>query len=231
MMYLELLVDMWHAGGFIPNDDEYLAALWRVRRRGKQFTVNCQLIRSYLTVTCDLLSHPRLLDEVEKHHEISEVRSKTGRLGGLKTQANAKAEEKSIGNRVEPPLDPPSKPQQIVHGKEKNNGASRRRAAGKGPKTRKGTRLPEDWFPSTSDRAYARSTGISEGDIDSVALDFHAYWTNGNGKNKAHVSWSQTWQGWCRRQIRDFSKRGAAHRERAGGVAAAAGELLDPGDR
>lgn len=63
-------------------------------------------------------------------------------------------------------------------------------------------RLPEGWVPSQQDSEYALSKNLNEAEIEEIAYDFHAYWTDRTdaGGRKSARGWSATWQGRVRDQ-------------------------------
>lgn len=67
----------------------------------------------------------------------------------------------------------------------------------------RGSRLREDWRPSSTDQEYAARLGL---DVARVAEDFRGYWCAKPGKDGRKANWSLTWQNWCRREV---DKRGA----------------------
>ncbi|MCW2264138.1 hypothetical protein M2305_000085 [Gluconobacter cerinus] len=62
----------------------------------------------------------------------------------------------------------------------------------KAPKRK--TRLPGNWQPSSSERAYAENLEL---DVDATAETFRLHWL-ANGDTKA--DWTAAFQGWCRRE-------------------------------
>lgn len=74
----------------------------------------------------------------------------------------------------------------------------RGRAERSSPSNR-GSRLPEDWAPSSDDLAYCRE---HRPDLDprSVAEDFRDYWTAKTGTGATKLDWSATWRTWVRKE-------------------------------
>ncbi len=54
-------------------------------------------------------------------------------------------------------------------------------------------RLPTDWQPNETERAYAVGLGL---EFTRVASDFRDYW---HGQTTKRIGWTGTWQTWCRR--------------------------------
>jgi hypothetical protein len=68
---------------------------------------------------------------------------------------------------------------------------------GKAPKkaSPKKTRLPEDWTLPDEWREWARDKrGLTDGQIDFLAENFHRYWTGPDAKNPMKADWKRTWQ-------------------------------------
>ncbi|WP_086660148.1 DUF1376 domain-containing protein [Acetobacter indonesiensis] len=61
----------------------------------------------------------------------------------------------------------------------------------------KGCRLPDGWQPSDEDRAFALKLNLNPTEISEV---FRCYWHDQPGAKGRKVSWSGTWQNWCRRE-------------------------------
>jgi Ni/Co efflux regulator RcnB len=65
------------------------------------------------------------------------------------------------------------------------------------PKSKRGTRLPDDWVPSAADVATARRAGLDEPTIRTEAIKFRNYWTAKTGAAATKLDWSRTWENWC----------------------------------
>lgn len=68
----------------------------------------------------------------------------------------------------------------------------------------RGIRLPEDWQPSSEDRAFALNSGL---DPNVVAARFRDYWHAKPGKDGVKLDWSGTWRNWCRRDAEHQPRR------------------------
>jgi hypothetical protein len=69
-----------------------------------------------------------------------------------------------------------------------------------GPSKPEKVRLPENWRLNDEDLEYAQSLNIHPDDIQEIADDFHAYWTDRTdaGGKKSARGWRQTWRSRCR---------------------------------
>jgi hypothetical protein len=67
-------------------------------------------------------------------------------------------------------------------------------------KSKRGTRLPDDWVPSADDVATARRHGLDPETIRTEAIKFRNYWTSKTGAAATKLDWSRTWENWCLNQ-------------------------------
>lgn len=63
---------------------------------------------------------------------------------------------------------------------------------------KRGERLPPDWTPDESLRAFAKELGWSDSQIDSEAANFRDYWIAKPGSGGCKLDWSATWRKWVR---------------------------------
>ena len=70
-----------------------------------------------------------------------------------------------------------------------------------------GSRLPENWQPSSEDREYAENLGLN---VDRVAEEFQGYWLTKPGKDGRKARWNLVWQRWCRTAAHKPSARAHA---------------------
>lgn len=89
------------------------------------------------------------------------------------------------------------------------------------PKSRRGTRLPEDWEPSETDLAVARSEGLSDEEITRAATEFRNYWCS-RSRDATKLSWPRTWHN----RVIEIGDR-----KRRGGAGLAAASAKPGGDR
>lgn len=71
----------------------------------------------------------------------------------------------------------------------------------KGPKMRKGTRLPDDWQATQDHRRVARSKGIGYAETELEVGGFKTYYTVGPGRNKTFSDWDRAWANWCDKAV------------------------------
>lgn len=73
---------------------------------------------------------------------------------------------------------------------------------------RQPTRLPADWRPTTDDRTFALTEGLTSEETDREADQFRDYWT-ARGAGGAKADWPATWRNWIRKRADDKRDRAA----------------------
>jgi len=64
-----------------------------------------------------------------------------------------------------------------------------------------GTRLPEDWEPSSDDIAYAAGRGMARDRVQLESEKFRNYWIAKSGRDAAKRDWNATWRNWVIRAL------------------------------
>lgn len=77
------------------------------------------------------------------------------------------------------------------------------------PKPSVGSRLPEDWFPSSAGLVFAGQEGLSNPTIQLEVDKFRDYWTAQPGQKGVKLDWNATWRNWVRNS-KTFSKSGGS---------------------
>lgn len=70
--------------------------------------------------------------------------------------------------------------------------------------SRSGSRLPDEWRPSSEDCIFAQQYDI---DIDATAAVFRDYWHGVAGAKGRKADWPGTWRNWVRREVQSRQKR------------------------
>lgn len=68
---------------------------------------------------------------------------------------------------------------------------------------KRGTRLAEDWTPTSEQHQWAVETGLTAQEATDEADRFRDYWCAVAGAKGRHVSWDGTWRNWVRRACDD----------------------------
>lgn len=82
-------------------------------------------------------------------------------------------------------------------------------------KATKGTRISDDWALTDELRDYARTKGLSDGQITNEADKFKNYWLAASGSNAVKRDWNATWRNWIIRA----AERAGGQSSRGGGNA------------
>jgi len=77
-------------------------------------------------------------------------------------------------------------------------------------KTKRGSRLSEDWEPTEKEITFARKEGLTDEQIIVEARKFKNHWLGKSGQAATKLNWYRTWENWI---LSDYS---AASRNRSG---------------
>lgn len=84
-----------------------------------------------------------------------------------------------------------------------------RSARGDAATRTRGTRLPDDWWPSTELQDWYRQQPYATLlDPREVTEEFRRYWWAKAGQNATKISWDMTWQNWMSREGRNAGRPG-----------------------
>src|ERR1700730_18181059 len=78
--------------------------------------------------------------------------------------------------------------------KETNQGTTQATKKTEG-RARRGARLPDDWVPNETERAFAEGR-LPVVRVETEALKFRNYWTSKSGSSAIKINWSRTWENW-----------------------------------
>lgn len=189
--YMMLLMSAWRSPDCrLPDDDKKLARFARCTTR--QWSKIKDEVMAFWTLNDGWWEQKRLLKERVHVTKVAEQRSKAGSQGGrpksLKNNETDKAKGYSPLKQNESKPKAPT-PTPIL--KEEGKPSSKRASPAKG------SRLPDDWWPSVSDQAYATGQGLDPPIIQREAEKFRNYWHAKSGKDATKLDWSKTWQNWC----------------------------------
>lgn len=119
-----------------------------------------------------------------------------------KQESRERAREEAMGHAPSQPVTPsPSGSREVTPIRSEPSQAKPVDSAGaldgeRSPKTRKGTRLPDDWTP-TRDEAFAkvlRQTQTAEADVPGIVDEFRDFWQAEPGQRGCKLSWDATFR-------------------------------------
>jgi len=185
--YLLLLIAMWRAGGYLPNDDARLARF--CRSKGNEWLKVKPTVMEFFKVEGDRITQGRLLEELEKARGRSKKAAESARSKYRKTNdvvpANADPEHSSTAASISISIDTAKK-------------------APSSPK--KGTRIPEDFAP---DLDAAVTAGLRPERALVEAAKFRDYWLAVAGAKGVKLDWPATWRNWVRSAVERQPARGS----------------------
>lgn len=196
--YFLLLMAMWRAGGYLPNDDVKLARFCRLAP--KEWARIRDHLLEFFTEDDGKITQGRLLDELEKARDRSRKAADSARAKYRKTKkvapANARPEQSS--EPAQALLDACSEPASISISISNN-----KKDPPSGDPKKKGSRIPDDFVP---DLEWATQEGLSRSEAIREAASFKDYWIAKTGKDATKQDWPATWRNWVRNQLK--RKRG-----------------------
>lgn len=89
--------------------------------------------------------------------------------------------------------------------------------------TARGTRLPEDWYPTEELIEFARKEGLSDAQVEREIARFRDHWHGAAGRNATKRRWDTTWRNWVRTEA---DKQRRFSRPSSGGYGSSGGSLL-----
>ena len=200
--YLLLLMAAWRNPDCdLPDDDVQLAQICRMSLRS--WRAKNAPVLAFFSLKSGRLKQKRLSDTREK----VQVKRKQ-RLDAL-ARAN-KAKKRSPSGAADAPADAPAYAAPNAGANQNQNQKStgtgtRREGAREGDRApearhRRGTRLPDVWFPSEDDIQFAHQRGFDDSRIKEVADQFRDYWHSMPGQRGVKSRWDLTWRNWLRRE-------------------------------
>lgn len=193
--YFLLLLAMWRAGGYLPNDDVKLARFCRATP-GDWKKIRAHLLE-FFTEDGDKITQGRLLDELEKARERSRKASDNARSKYRKTKEVKPADAKP--KRSQTPARDHAEPLQNDSQTDASISISISTEEKKETSfPKKGTRIPEDFEP---DLDAAVADGLRPERALMEAAKFKDYWKAKSGKDATKVDWPATWRNWYRTAI------------------------------
>ncbi len=229
--YLKLLMIMWRSPGCrLANDKQKLSKMLAIADR--RFNKIWHIVGDFFYESNGFLYQKKLSAVYETLNKVSEQRRRAGMKGAqakaLKNkktrQANGQAKRKLSLSKTA------AKRKQTVkqNGSNQNQNLTEKGGLTPSPKEnddnanlplpdpngsaqpegtdhatqRRGTKLASDWRPDADQIGYAIEKGYSRDEAESIADQFVNYFTNGKGKNQAHINWDRTWQTWISTELR-----------------------------
>jgi uncharacterized protein YdaU (DUF1376 family) len=168
--YLLLLMAYWRRGEPLPDDNKFLAKITNLHHHRWVKVRKC--LEVFFEVTNGVWIHKRLEKEILRSSARSAagVRANSERWSGRTPSHSHSHKDKKVSIEAAP------EPER--------------------PKTR-GSRLPENWIPSSEVQSFAVERLGVEGAAEELDK-FRDYWLAAPGQKGLKLDWDRTWRNWCR---------------------------------
>jgi uncharacterized protein YdaU (DUF1376 family) len=187
--YLLLLLHAWTNKGEIPSDPKRMQAITRMKTKDWRSSRTALLKFFYVGENLEY-RHKRVDAELGRAANLTETRSKAGRLGVETKRGNGpKPVSKTEANAPANAQQTTTPSQSHIQEEEKKDTSLRSVSQ---EKTKHASRISPDWKPSPAEIAYAEAQGLDAG---RVAEKFLNYWLS--AAKGAKADWSATWRNWC----------------------------------
>lgn len=198
--YLLLLMAMWRGDGWLPNDPQKLARMARVSPR--RWHLIAPTIMPFMVIEGDRVTQARLLREHQEASSISEKRSTAAKSGKIDKSlenndaASAIAEQKqTYARRVPQPYPDISSETSSLRSAQASQADGADEALQPMPRKR-GTRLPEDWWPAEHLKAFARQELNDDIACRRETERFKNHWAAAAGNSARKVDWGAAYRNW-----------------------------------
>ncbi len=203
--YMRVLEQMFREGGYIPDDDAYLAEAAGVNR-ARNWRVKLKKLRYILIKSqkkLGFLTNKRVLKELGRAFRRSKLAQKGGKAKAAKDGARSmppvvppnpnpgsgkEKEEAKASKKKKTPKETPLLPNLDSRGKNAKPAKPRKRKTG----------ISEDWQPDEQDHAFAAKKGNSESQITTLADKFRNHHV---ARATTFINWNAAWRTWVNNDI------------------------------
>lgn len=200
--YMLIIMAMWRAGGWLPDDDAKLATIAKLSpAKWRKFGAD---VRSLLTAGERGLTQKRLRFLIENWQKISRVNQKNGSAGGAAKALKNK--DPALANAT---FSPPSSPaDRQPEGRSAlpylpSDSESKSKNQKKVKKRNTGATLPDGWKPTAEEVAYGIAQGLSEPQVHGIAEDMRLWAAANKHRDVARKDdWHSAFLGWLRREAK-----------------------------
>lgn len=184
--YLLLMAAMWRRNGFVPDDDRDNARI--VGLSVQKWKAVKERLRPLLMFSDGSISQKKLLKTWESTREKIETNRANGMKGGRPKTSKNNGVAKANGSVSVKPIKtiPEPEPELTLDG------------ASAPSKTKRGSRLPDDWTLPGEWADWAVEFGFPAGHIAGEAAKFRDYWISISGPKAVKLDWQATWRNWIR---------------------------------
>ena len=196
--YLLILMTMWRASGWIPDDEHVLANICKVSV--KKWRALSPILRPLLLQSDGKLSQKRLLRELERTCMLTAKRSASGVKGGI--AKSLKTKKAGLANATALPDDSLGGRQNNASGDytlSSSPTGSKEEVTKKG--SSRGSALPGDWQPSPRHFEHGKKLELTDDEVREFAEDMRL-WARANANRSVgrKADWEATFDAWMRRE-------------------------------
>jgi len=224
--YLLLLMTMWNADGWLPNEPAKLARVCRLTKA--KFVKISDDIMPFFEIENDRITHKRMKKEIQKTQEKSQKRREAGRKGGI--AKSLKDKETALANASDLPCHSPDTRNHIV--KEDTNVSSKtpkKSPPKKQAKSKKRkTALPDGWRPKPLSAALKSKLLLSQ---EEYRHEFDKFTESARAHGRSYVDWDAAWRTWLQSPYGTYGRREAGKRQEGAGRNGSGGKPKTHNDR
>lgn len=234
--YMDLILAYWELGP-LPAEDDVLQQLARVPDPRLWRQVRGKVLAKFHERD-GFLHHARIDEERTVAVQKYERRAHAGSAGGkASVEAKSKQTPSNASSNASPDVQANHQaPANTTYQEHSPDGETLANASvTRKPRKARRTRLADDWKPSEADRAYARSVGLTDAEIDAAGVEFSRYWRSADAAGGGlKADWHTTWCANIDRNAaaiigrRNRAGQPVSNRRGAGSVLAALSTVLDP---
>lgn len=203
--YLLLLMTMWNADGWLPNEPAKLARVCRLTK-GKFIKISDDIM-PFFEVEGDRITHKRMKKEIQKTQEKTHKRREAGRKGGI--AKSLKDKETALANASDLPCHSPDTRDHIekedtnVSSKNPKSSQLKKRVKSPKPKKRK-TALPDGWRPKPLSAALKSKLQLTQ---EEYRHEFDKFTESARAHGRSYVDWDAAWRTWLQSPYGTWGKR------------------------
>lgn len=180
--YLLLIMNYWQRGKPLPDNDRVLAGVARVS--ADEWPHVREVLEPFFLIEGGQWLHKRI---------DAELASSNARLDAASKAGKASAERRAKGGST--PVERPLNEGSTNIRKDKKDIGSNEPINEIGKRAKPKRALPDDWTPSETDAAFARSRGMSDAEIADEAEKVRN-WALANPDKARKADWAAFWRSW-----------------------------------
>lgn len=208
--YLLILMTMWRAGGWIPDDDRVLANICKSTiTKWRKIAAD---VRALLISKDGKLSQKRLLSGIENETKRFSKNAENGKAGGIAKSLKSKEPTLATATISPPQLPPVRQPVATIPNESASytssfleSSSDSQEGKKEGRKKTRGSVLNENWRPPDAEIVYGKSVlGLTDAQIDAAAERMKR-WAIANAHRAVarKSNWGMTFRNWLDKEVNE----------------------------